>query len=907
MSLPLLSRSRFRFRLRSLIFILFLLFLLLFFLHFYSLSYFIPKFQIPKHFTQLQTQQTLNPSPTESSESSSSSQLSLLPPYYYVPSASFPSVPLYPPSFPPAPPRHILQYHLLPVHLSPPSSSPLITPSSAIFPPSNSSFLSLYPTINLLGLIPQFHFLHPPDQASQSALFFTIYEIRYDNPTGYFHLLTFLHCSPNTMKPSESDDFIDSYRHGCRLKGSTGESFPLQPQLEMESIREEMEFIASSLTCKFSSSEIQEENFFTPPPIEVRARLRLQHRSPAEILCLWPGFPSHLPSNHTKITLIFRNDGKFSTSPYKQENYNKDSINKELNSLRSLTNKRQQMISIHSKGLYDYPIQFTFSFYIYTQFDPFYNIVHCSAPIHSNHYIRNLPEFYHHYMYIGIEHFELLDRNNLYYQAIKQYIDTGIVTYKRTPEPEIPDSNPIFAKLFPPSSPSELPLRRFSYPTSFDQIYQLESCRYRYYYSSKWLGLFDYDEFLVFPNKKQSELFSSSCITPIQKSLKLKLKKQMNKNKKQLLYQTIPSLVYQLDQPRLTIEESLEEIPFTSGTSASKAAVEAAGLSASSSLLTPQQYASHLFIPCRSLLTDLFIESTDLLQHQFPSSARSISISTTRATVRSPEFWNSFRSFRNRLAPTIAAVEQSLVKEKQRQRKNNDGEIAGAAADQQVDLSQLDLELDDENDSHKDSLKEFVNRFHTKSLLHSFDYPLLLTFTYSIKMQLMKSFFLINSPCRVELHVPRTCNEEDSIQYWNRDQRWNYHTQQAQYGVLDRKRVVFLHFQNIVGHRQMLESGETEVKALTGKKRWKGGIDLDRLPDPSRALWEKKPVIFDGRRSDHQGEWAKNYLDPGEETNKLGAPMRFINAGRAIHQARVKFLVGDTSREEDTSHLPSEV
>ncbi len=62
------------------------------------------------------------------------------------------------------------------------------------------------------------------------------------------------------------------------------------------------------------------------------------------------------------------------------------------------------------------------------------------------------------------------------------------------------------------------------------------------------------------------------------------------------------------------------------------------------------------------------------------------------------------------------------------------------------------------------------------------------------------------------------------------------------------------------------------------------------MVDGSRILYEKNRRIFDGKTSENQNEWAKSLIEPEDELNRLGQPLRFINAGRLAHYSREKFV-----------------
>ncbi len=268
------TATRCRLRFRSLFFlVLLLLFLFLFLLQFYSVQHYIPQqWTIPNGFSSYLT--GVGSSFGAGFSTSDASSLSiglgdraLQPPYYHIPTpATSSNPPNYPSPFPPTPPQHTLQYHLLPPYQAPTlyytDANPIYPPQASFITlntssantntnapaPSSSHFLSHYPTLNLLGLIPEFQFLHPIHPKAHGALFLSIYESRYDFSNGQFHLLAFLHCNPNTPKSNKGSTAAPGtaaedqskgkihWKNGCRLKASTGEQYPLQPQLEMESM-----------------------------------------------------------------------------------------------------------------------------------------------------------------------------------------------------------------------------------------------------------------------------------------------------------------------------------------------------------------------------------------------------------------------------------------------------------------------------------------------------------------------------------------------------------------------------------------------------------------------------------------------------------------------------------------------
>jgi hypothetical protein len=114
----------------------------------------------------------------------------------------------------------------------------------------------------------------------------------------------------------------------------------------------------------------------------------------------------------------------------------------------------------------------------------------CSNGLQGTNMETRLREFvlYHHA--IGIDRFMFFDDHHQYEKTFQPFVDAGIVDYVHSP--------PYFPHM----------------PQGYMQDTLTAICRSRYLTSTKWIGFFDIDEFVVF-NQVSDDAYNSSVLSPV--------------------------------------------------------------------------------------------------------------------------------------------------------------------------------------------------------------------------------------------------------------------------------------------------------------------------------------------------------------------------------------------------------
>ncbi|KAJ3175813.1 hypothetical protein HDU85_001239, partial [Gaertneriomyces sp. JEL0708] len=118
---------------------------------------------------------------------------------------------------------------------------------------------------------------------------------------------------------------------------------------------------------------------------------------------------------------------------------------------------------------------------------PRVDVTLCSAPMLNDAHVNDLHAHIQYHVALGVQKFVIYDRNAVYGDVVRPYVESGLVEYVPFP---LPWRNTVTRQLW----------KLQAHLHASDQTTALESCRLRSVGVSKWIVYKDFDEWLTFPS-----------------------------------------------------------------------------------------------------------------------------------------------------------------------------------------------------------------------------------------------------------------------------------------------------------------------------------------------------------------------------------------------------------------------